>query len=249
MFLSFSGSTTYINTFIAKLQSMMLNLKQELQSTNTAVINIFNLADELNKNALIQTSDADKLKNVLESMGLNLAESEELAITTNENTRTSYASFETMFVSLRDMIEKINKAAKFDEEVTSSVQQLASQASQIRDVLEIIRDIADQTNLLALNAAIEAARAGEHGRGFAVVADEVRKLAEKTTHSLTEIDSSIGLVVSNVHQITQQMKQNTRNFGEITTCAQDVTELATNSQELTIKTIDISTRSSHKSVK
>ncbi len=238
----------HINTFIEKLQSMLHSLKGDLQSTDVAVGKIFTLADELNKNATVQTSNADRLKNVLESMGQNLSESEELAITTNENTRTSYASFETMFTSLHNMIAKINKAAQFDEEVASSVHQLATQAAQIREVLDIIRDIADQTNLLALNAAIEAARAGEHGRGFAVVADEVRKLAEKTSHSLADIDSTISIVISNVNQITTQMHQNTQNFTEITQCAQEVTGLATQSQELTIKTIDISTQSSHKSV-
>lgn len=103
----------------------------------------------------------------------------------------------------RGMDEIVNAA----NTVTQSVTELSEKATAIGEIIEVIDDIADQTNLLALNAAIEAARAGEQGRGFAVVADEVRKLAERTTKATQEVAETIKGIQANVGSANIQMEE------------------------------------------
>jgi methyl-accepting chemotaxis protein len=111
-------------------------------------------------------------------------------------------------------IREINTIATSVDTSAQLVRQLGEQSERISGIVSVIREIADQTNLLALNAAIEAARAGEQGRGFAVVADEVRKLAEKTTSSTQEISDMIGEIQEGTRAAIQQMDAGTAQVAQ-----------------------------------
>lgn len=197
---------------IRSASSENLSVSAELSATTLA---IGRAAEEEAKIVTQTTVESDKMKEAMKSSAVEALNVRQKALGARETLQEAQSA-------LTNTIEQLSLTVQMEGEINNRLNSLSQEASQVKQVLTVIADIADQTNLLALNAAIEAARAGEHGRGFAVVADEVRKLAERTQKSLVETNATVNVIVQSINDITDQMNHNTKRIESLSEASAEV---------------------------
>ncbi len=213
-----------VNLFVENARLIMEEIKGISTSNKTSMDELVQIAQETQKSMKNSSTTLGSVKNkatdIASMMNASIEQSQGLRKRLIETQGLVKESKE----AIGDLFSQITESAHTEEELSSKVEQLSRNADDVKSILDIINDIADQTNLLALNAAIEAARAGEHGRGFAVVADEVRNLAGRTQKSLAEINSTIMVIVQEINDVSSQMNLNSQKMERLSDMSKSVQE-------------------------